>query len=130
MRPSQQEAAGEGEQITTAARHHVQVDVMHRLEGRFTVVEYEIRAVGAEIAAPQRLCDAMAHAEQVRAQFGVEFVEVGGMAFRNHQGVSPGDRPDVEEGVRALVLVDPCRRRVARDDPAEDTATHHADITA
>ena len=107
------------EAVVFVAGQHVHVEVHHRLEGDLARGLEQVDPVGAQPLRRQagHLLGGEGDGHHVLGA-GVE--QVHRMALGHDQGVAPGEREQVEERHRAVVLVHDSTRDPAADDPAED----------
>lgn len=125
--PAQQHALGEGQFVAVAAGHHVQVDVEHALKGRLTVVDGDVVAIGMQTRYPGRLRDALPESGHRRDGLRRGVGQIHDVLFGEHQGVAPGERPDIQDRQQIVILVHPDGGGVTGDDGAEH-AGHAATV--
>jgi hypothetical protein len=101
-----QQAAEQAGNISLTPRQYVQVQVRHGLMGGAAVVDHEMHAIAAQFGrAPQRCSDSIADFQQMRAQFGWQFIQMLTVHLGQHQHVTRPQWGDVHDRKTIFVFI-------------------------
>jgi len=111
----------QGEPVALESRDEVYVRVVHGLTRMFAVIHHHVHTVSAERFVERDRHDARCLGRMVPV-FRQYVEDVRGVRLRDDERMSWGDRADVEEGERVLVLEYLRRGDGTRYYPAEDAS--------